>query len=282
MTQAEAGWFDAQYNNRARVPEHPQIFERWQRESAAARLGHRVALGLAYGEGPGERLDVFEPAQPGAPVLVFIHGGWWRSLDKADHSFLAPALVAAGAMVVLPNYDLCPKVDMQAIVMQMVGALAWTHRHAARFGGDPKRIVVAGHSAGGHLAAMLMGCAWKRVGPDLPAGLLSKALSISGVFDLEPIRQVNFLKSDLRLTPADVRRLSPVHLPRPRGVLHATAGALESEEFARQNQLIRQAWGVRAVPACDAVPGADHFTVLDDLAQPAGRLNALARRLLGL
>ena len=282
MATRHSEWLDAQYNNRARVPAHSQIFVRWQDASAAARDRLLRRLDVAYGASPGETLDIFPAARSNAPVLVFIHGGWWRSLDKRDHSFIAPPFVDAGAMVVVPNYALCPAVSIETVALQMTRALAWTHRHAALYGGDAKRIVVAGHSAGGHLAAMLLCCDWKAVGRDLPAQLVRHALAISGVFDLAPISQVSFLKDDLQLTPPAVRKLSPVRFPRPRGFLHATAGALESEEFMRQRRLIRTAWGARAVPPCEPVAGADHFTVLDDLAAPHGALHGLARRLLGL
>ncbi len=245
---------EVQYNNRARVPDHPQVLRRWERASLAARAGSVCHLDLPYGPGAGETLDLFPAAgaaaQP-APVLVFIHGGYWRSLDKSQHSFVAPSFNADGAMVVLPNYALCPAVSVEHIALQLTRALAWTCRHAAQFGGDPARIGVLGHSVGGHLAAMMLSCRWKEVATDLPAGLVAGALSISGVFDLEPLRRTPSLQADLRLTPAAVRRLSPAFFPRPKGGrLYATVGAEESDEFLRQNLLIRDVWGPTAVPVC--------------------------------
>jgi arylformamidase len=185
-------------------------------------------------------------------------------------------------MVVIPNYALAPSVTIEAIALQMVQALAWTWRHAALYGGNPRRIVVAGHSAGGHLAALLLTCRWTAVAPDLPADLLAGGLSISGLFDLEPIRQTRFLQPDLRLTPAAVRRLSPAGLPAPDVPLYATVGGDESEEFLRQNELIRARWGATAVPVCEAIPGFHHLSVLDDLTDPHGRLHRLALQLLRL
>ena len=230
---------------------------------------------------------MFAPeAQRAAPVLVFVHGGWWRSLDKRDHSFLAPPFARRGAIVVVPNYALCPAVSVEQIALQMVRALAWTHSNAARFGGDPARIVVAGHSAGGHLAAMMLCCSWRAVANDgarrLPALLVGSALAISGLFDLAPLRRTPYLQVDLRLTPAAVRRLSPARLAPPAGRLYAVVGADESDEFLRQTALICGAWGARAVPVCEGIPGADHFTALDALADPRQRLHALALQLLGL
>lgn len=275
-------WLDAQYNNRARIPEHAQIFARWAQDSALARERFSPALDLAYGASAAETLDVFPARQPGAPVLVFIHGGWWRSLDKADHSFVAPAFVEAGACVVVPNYALCPAVTIETITLQMVRALAWTRRHVAAHGGDPGRIVVAGHSAGGHLTAMMLSCRWPQVAADLPADLVNAGLSISGVFDLEPIRHTPFLQADLRLTPQAVARLSPAYFPPPDRPLLATVGAQESEEFLRQNRLIRERWGEQAVPVCEAIAGTHHLNVVETLARPGERLHGLALGLLGL
>ncbi len=280
----DPAWLDAQYNNRARVPEHAQLFLRWDEASALARSQSAAArLDLRYGDGDGETLDIFPAAQPGAPVLVFIHGGWWRTLDKADHSFIAPAFNAAGAMVVVPNYALCPAVSIEHIVLQMAAAVAWVWRHAASFGGDRSRIALVGHSAGGHLATMMLSCRWKQFASDLPAQPVAGALSISGLYDLEPLRHTPFLQTDLRLTPASVARLSPAFFPRPRAArLYAAVGLDESEEFQRQNHLIRDVWGPTTVPVCEMVPHGNHFTVLHNLADPAGRLHELALRLLGL
>jgi arylformamidase len=280
MSLTDPAWLDVQYNNRARIPEHPQIFARWAESSQLARERLKSTLDIRYGDEPGETLDVFPAAEAGAPVLVFIHGGYWRSLDKRDHSFVAPAFTAAGACVVIPNYALCPEVTIPQITMQMVHALAWTFRHAARYGGDPKRITVVGHSAGGHLAAMLLACAWQAYGRDLPANLVKNALSISGLYDLEPIMHTPFLKESLRLTAADARKASPALLPAPtHGTLYTVAGAQESEEFLRQNELIRKAWGAQRVPVCEALPGLNHFSVLEALAEPGHRLHRLAMEL---
>jgi arylformamidase len=283
MSRRSPRWHDAQYDNRARIAEHPQILARWFSASAATRERLDAALDVPYGAAPSETLDVFRPQQPGAPVLVYIHGGYWRALDKRDQSFVAAPFVEAGAMVVLPDYALCPAVTIETIALQLVQALAWLHRHAAAFGGDPARIVVAGHSAGGHLAALLLCCDWPSVGADLPPRLVGSALAVSGVFDLEPLRHAPFLAPDLRLDAAAARRLSPARLPRPAGRrLYAVVGADESEEFLRQNRLIARAWGRGTVPVCESVPERHHMNVLHDLADPARRVHRLALELLGL
>jgi arylformamidase len=282
MLAHDAEWHDRQYNNRARVPDHPRIMARWAEASALARGGLTHRLDVAYGDSAAERLDIFPARVPGSPVLVFLHGGYWRSLDKADFSFIAPAFVAAGATVVVPNYALCPEVTIETIALQATRALAWTWRHAEEFGGNPARIVVAGHSAGGHLAAMLLTCRWKDVDAELPLRPVVGAVSISGLYDLEPLRQAPFLQADLQLTPAMVRRLSPAFFPRPRGPLHAYVGADESEEFVRQNRLIRDQWGPSTVPVCEEIPGKNHFDVLESLVDPAGLVHVSALRLLEL
>ena len=280
--QQPPAWFDAQYDNRARIAEHPALLRQWSERSQQARASVPCALDLAYGSDPSERLDVFGPERRGAPILVYLHGGYWRALDKRDQSFVAPPFVAAGAMVVLPNYALCPAVDIGHIVLQLVQALAWVWRHAEAYGGDPARIVVAGHSAGGHLAAMLLACDWRAVSAELPADLVKSALAISGVFDLEPLRHAPFLASDLKLDATSALRLSPAAMAAPRGRLVAVVGGDESEEFKRQNALIARRWGRRAVPVCEAVPGRHHMNVLHELAEPSSRTHRLALDLLGL
>ncbi len=293
----DPAWLESQYNNRLLVPEHAAIMANW---TAASKLvlqqQDSAQLDVPYGDGDGdgagasETLDIFAPTAArgagsgsGAPVMVFIHGGYWRALDKRDHAFVAPAFNAAGALVVVPNYALCPAVSIEHICLQMARALLWVWRNAARLGGDPARIMVAGHSAGGHLAAMLLSCRWKELDATAPAQLLTGALSISGLFDLEPLRHTPFLNQDLKLTPASVARLSPAFFPRPKaGKLYATVGLEESSEFLRQSRLIREVWGPTAVPVCETLPRANHFNVLTQLVNPAGRLHHLALRLLGL
>lgn len=272
---------DRMYNNRELVPGHAEHFRRWSADSADAMRSQPRELDVRYGGGPNEHLDIFPAARSDAPVLFFIHGGYWRALDKRDHSFVAPAFTREGVCVVIPNYALCPAVTVPQITLQMVQALAWTWRHIAKHGGDPHRITVAGHSAGGHLAAMMLSCLWPVYGRDLPAGLVKNALSISGLHDLEPIMHTPFLQPSLQLTPEQVRQASPALLPPPgQGKLYTVAGGDESEEFLRQSRLIQKAWGKTRVPVCEALPGLNHFSVLEAMVQPGHRLNELAMELL--
>jgi arylformamidase len=280
----DPAWLDAEYNNRVRVADSMAQLAKWAEASALAReRSPRKVLDVRYGDGPNETLDVFPAASPNAPVLIYLHGGYWRALDKSDFSFVAPSFVADGAMVVAPNYALCPAVTIEDIALQMVKAVAWTWRHAADHGGDPNRMALVGHSAGAHLAAMLLSCRWKQVDDKLPLTPVAGALAISGLYDLEPIRRTAFLQDDLQLTPTQVNRLSPAFFPRPKaGKLYAVVGADESSEFIRHNQLIRDQWGPTAVPVCETVPSKNHFSVLESLADPKGRLHDLALRLVDL
>ncbi len=286
MALKDAAWHDRMYNNRALVPDFAEHFDRWRQGSELARQQHRCVLDVAYGDGPNETLDIFPASRPDAPVVVFIHGGYWRSLDKADHSFVAPPLLDMGACVVVVNYALCPGTEQQPITvpdiaLQCARSLAWVWRHIGAHGGNRNDMSVIGHSAGGHLAAMMLACRWKALGADLPADLVRKALSISGLFDLEPVRKTPFVQGDLRLTPAQVRRASPALWAAPkRRVLYTVVGGDESPEFLRHNELIRKAWGARAVPVCEALPGLNHFSVVSALTNPAHRLNQLARQLI--
>ncbi len=282
MTRRSGAWLDHQYNNRGRIPEHPSILQGWFDRSAAARERLDAQLDLPYGSGPGETLDVFLPKAAAAPVLVYIHGGYWRALDKRDQSFVAPPFVEAGAMVVLPNHALCPAVSVEHIVLQIARAVAWVHANAAAHGGDPARIVVAGHSAGGHLATMMLCCRWPALAAGLPERVAQSALSVSGVFELEPLRHAPFLAGDLALTAESAHRLSPVFMPRPAAPLVAVVGAEESEEFIRQHRRLARAWGRRGVPVCETVPGRHHMNVLHELAEPSARVHRLALWLLGL
>ena len=296
MTQSNAAWLDRMYNNRGLVPEFDAHFARWQADSVAARQALKGQLDLPYGPAASETLDIFAAQPPsqgsGAPVMVFIHGGYWRSLNKSDQSFIAPVFSKAGACVVIPNYALCPgspthPVTVPDIALQIVKALAWVFRHIDQYGGDPTRITVAGHSAGGHLAAMMMAANWQAYQQDLPAALVKNGLSLSGLFELETIRQTPYLQSSLKLTHAQAKRCSPAWMPPPavsggRGTLFSVAGAMESSEFLRHTALIQSAWGRTAVPVSEALPDLNHFSILESMVQPGTRLNRLALQLLGL
>lgn len=272
MTRS-ADFYNREYNARSRVPNVADIFARWKTDSASARAAsHRAQLDLTYGSGASETLDFFPAGQANAPVFVFIHGGYWRSLDKADFSWVAPELARAGVNVAVPNYALAPAVSIEHIVRQLLAAHAWLWRNARQLGFDRARIAVGGHSAGGHLTAMMLAARWSQWADDLPADLLKGGYAISGLFDLNPIAKTPFLNVDLKLDAQSATRLSPALMPpATRAPLVTSVGGDESSEFLRQNALIGRRWK-RVLRADIAMPGHNHFTVCDDLARPGSAM----------
>jgi len=243
---------EAQYNNRALVPDHPAVMARW-REAAEAARAASPPREIAYGPGPREVMDLFE-AGPDAPVAVFLHGGYWQALDKGWFSGLAPALAVHGVSLAIPSYDLCPDVRLGVILRQVRAAVEAVR---ARTGTRP---VVFGHSAGGHMAACM-----------LSEGRASAAVAISGIFDLAPLIPTS-LNDALRLDAAEAAALSPIHWPVPNGstpggtVLDCVVGGDESPEFLRQSRMMAELWGAKGVDTrYQALPGLNHFTVLDPL-----------------
>ena len=280
MNAPDKALLNKAYNNRELVPEHPRILARWAEDSARARDRMSGHLDLRYGEAPGESIDIFPAKRGDGACLMFIHGGYWRSLDKRDFSFLAPAWVDAGVSLAVVNYDLCPKVAMDEIVRQMLRASRWLWLSAEKYGIDRDRLYVSGHSAGGHLTAMLMCALWPQLDARLPKDLWKGGLAISGIYDLRPLLEVDFLQPDLRLDPALALRLSPAFLPpATRAPVMTCVGGEESSEFIRQNALLGEHW--RSAFAGDIpMPGTNHFSVMDGLADPASALFQGAQRLM--
>lgn len=261
-------YYTDQYDAVAAIPDHPRILTRWLRDSAHVRRTKPALLDLAYGESAAERLDFFPANRSGAPLLIFIHGGWWRSRDKSNFSFMVPAYTQAGFNVVLTNYGLAPAVSMEDITRQQLRALAWLYQRAEDYDFDPQRIVVAGHSAGAHLAAMMMSALWPAFNPALPANLVKAGVLLSGLYDLAPIMHADFVNVDLKLTPQRSALLSPAFMPQAHPAPFISAvGALESDEFKRQNALIGQVWNSNHA-ADIVVPDKNHITICDAFATP--------------
>lgn len=265
--------YEKEYDNRSRVPEHPEIFARWEREGAAYRTAARGEYGLKYGPSPRQTVDLF-PAEDGAPLALFIHGGWWRSLDPSLFSQVAAGPNAHGVSVAVAGYDFCPQVTIASIIEEMRAACLWLWRNFRR------RIFVYGWSAGGHLAACLLAQDWTALAADAPADLVPAAYAISGVYDLVPLLQVS-QNVDLKLDAAEARRLSPLFWSVPAGrTLDAVVGALESSEFLRQSRSIAEGWSARGVATrYGEIAGANHFTAVDPLRE---RDSAMTRRVVEL
>ena len=192
--------------------------------SAATRARLDPVLDVRYGSGEKETLDIFPTDAPNAPVHLFIHGGYWRAMDKSNYSFIADVFHPAGATTVLVNYDLCPAVTLDTIVAQTMRSIAWTFRNIAQYGGDPNRLYVSGNSAGGHLTAMALAHDWEAEG--LPGDIIKGAMPITGAFDCEPVPDIT-VNELVRLDRESARRLSPLRNP-PRSappVLVAVGGA---------------------------------------------------------
>jgi arylformamidase len=286
--QSSAEYFDNQYNNRVRVPNFlAGHFEPWIERSKSVRKQLTPELDINYGKKElNETLDLFGSGGMDKPVVVFIHGGYWRSLDKSDFSFVAETFVEAGACVVVTNYALCPTVSLSQIVMQQVKALVWVYRNIAQYGGDVNRIRVIGHSAGGHLAAMLLACRWQEIGADLPRHVVSRAMSLSGLFDLHPVRSAPTLQGDLQISEQEAMRCSPALMALDNSTdlvskktevkLWSFCGADESPEFLRQNALIEKRWGEQVVTKREALLGLNHFSIVDAMCTTGHYLNRSA------
>jgi arylformamidase len=260
---------DAAYNNTAAVPERDAIVADWAVRSARVRRERQGLLDLRYGNNPRERLDLFLAAAPKAPTLAFIHGGYWQMNDKEGTTFLAEGVLPHGINFALIEYTLAPAARLDRIVDEVRRAAQWLSEHLADYGADPTRLYVSGHSAGGHLTASAM---------TLPA--VRGGLAISGLYDLEPIR-LNYLNEKLGLDAAEAERNSPLlHLPAMAGPLVVAYGTAELPELCRQSIDYAQVWVETGLPGhLLPIDGANHFTILEALADPQG---AIAAALLNL
>jgi arylformamidase len=275
---------DREYRLRERVPDFQRFFDHYEADSAAVRERLTFAADLAYGERPRQRIDLFpavDPGSPGAPLFVFIHGGYWQAFAKEAFEYLVPPFVEAGAAWAAVSYTLAPEATIPEIVDEVRAALVWLWRHGAEHGADPRRLVVCGHSAGGHLAAMMAATDWTAHGA--PADLVKATLPISGLYDLEPLR-LSYQNAVLGLDADQVRVASPIHhRPTTRGPVVLAVGGEETDEFRRQQADFKAAWQAAGAAMAEvAMPGFHHFDVIDALADPASPLHRTARDLLGL
>jgi arylformamidase len=280
---AKALW--SQYNNRSRVdPKWRSALkeQRAQRSAAVRGSGIRQFHDIRFGPHERERLDLFMPEIHGAPLHVFIHGGYWQKNAKEDFSFVSEAFVPAGVAVAVIEYALCPEVTLAELTDQVRRAIKYLWQAAKKYGYDRNNIQVCGHSAGGHLTAMMLATDWMTFSSELPPGLIGSGLPISGIYDLEPIR-LTPLNDATGLSAADIAPLSPIYLdPAVQMPLVVVVGEAESPEFYRQASDFTKVW-----KACGmnvkllTVAGLNHFSILDQLTDPSSELFRTALRLMG-
>lgn len=265
--------YEVEYNNRARVPEHPALMAGWARDAAAYR-DRCAPRAIRYGPGERHTIDFFASTDEG-PIVAFIHGGYWQALDGSSFSHCARGLNAHGIAVAVPTYDLCPNVSVDTIIHQMQSAM----RELAKLG---RPLVVSGHSAGGHLSACMLATDWPALDVSLPKNLVIAAYSISGLFDLVPLVGTSINRA-LGLDQRAATAASPrFWTPPGQGSLDAVVGGNESAEYFRQSRTIVEQWGRAGVPTrFGTVADANHFTAIAPLADPDSaivlRLKELAR-----
>jgi arylformamidase len=266
---------DKQYNPRGTVPDLTPHLVEYRARTDAAKQRLTCHIGLAYGGTEPERLDVY-PAGPGAPVFMFIHGGYWRALDAADSGFMAEAMVAHGICVVAVNYTLAPEASLDEIVRQCRAALAWVHAHIAEYGGDPARIHVSGSSAGGHLSAMLAA----KSAPG--AEFVHSVTLLSGLYDLTLLPQTH-INGWIKLDAESALRNSPLYLlPREGLPIIGTYAPNETAEFKRQSEVYFAACTtIGCKVQTVAVPNTNHFDIVLALADAGSPLSLAVRAVIG-
>ncbi len=257
---------DLQYNARATVPDIAPMLRDYAATSAQARSTLPCALNVAYGAHPDETLDIFYARDSTkAPVFIYLHGGYWRLLSKDDSSFMAPALTAAGMTVVAVNYSLAPAVTLDHIVDQTRRAVVWVQNNIEHYHGDRQKLVIAGSSAGGHLAGMVLAHGWQDTYGFDPNALVG-AMLLSGLFDLTPLVHTH-INEWMRMTEADARRNSPLFaLPDQGSWVLVSYGSNETASFKQQSQDFLATWRAKGFEGEYVdMPGTNHFDLVLEL-----------------
>jgi arylformamidase len=253
--------YDYEYSPSKSVKNTPAYFEQWLNRSAPARDSLNCQLDLAYGEGERETIDLFF-AENSTKWLVFIHGGYWQAMTKNHFSYIAPPLVQSGYNVAVVEYHLCPEVTVATITEQCRKAIAWLYHHASDYDSVCEEMIISGHSAGGHLTAMMFATDWDKY--NMSSSIIKGGIAISGLFDLEPLVQTT-INEPLHLDNASARAISPIHFkPRVDAPMIVAVGGLESSEFHRQSRLIYEtdAWkNIAQAPI--SIENKHHFDVVD-------------------
>ena len=270
-----------QYNPRVSVPEYPELAKVRSAQARKVRESAKSWLNVAYGSSPRELVDIYAADRAGGPVLVYIHGGYWRSGSKEDNCNFVPTFTQRGATVVLVEYDLCPSVTVTDIVRQARAVIGWTYENIIRYGGDPAKLFVAGHSAGGHLTAMALAHDWSK--ERLPTDLIKGAIATSGVYDLEMVMKIS-VQEQVQMTPEVVRQNSPLlHPPRVKCPLVIAVGGAEPKGWQQMSedyfQLCRQ-HGMNVTYLVE--PKANHYTMSERLLDASRPVTQAMLKLLGI
>jgi arylformamidase len=278
---AEMNKYEKQYNARISAPDFQEHFDRWSNESVKTRAALGGYIDVPYGPHPMQKMDIFRARGTSRGTFMFIHGGYWRSMDKGFQSFVANELTKVGITVALPNYELCPKIKLDGIVMQLVQASAWLWRNASNFGAPAGKLVVSGHSAGGHLTAMMAACRFDAYAKDLPRDMIQGYLTLSGLYDIAPIAHVPTVNDDVKITKKLADTCSPALMPpATKAPIYTAVGSIEPEGFHVQNTLLRKKW--KSVVADDLpCPGDHHFNILYRLTQPDDAMFKAVQKLVG-
>lgn len=275
---------DSEYGKYSDPTAAEEAIYRWEKRSKDARSELNCRLDIPYGPSNSETLDVFLATSPNpAPINVFFHGGYWKSLHKDGFSYVAYGLHEDGGITIVVNYALVTEVGFNELVRQCQKALAWIWINADSFGGDRNQLFVSGHSAGGHLVGMMMATNWPAFDPALPVQPIRGGFGISGLYDLEPIR-LSFLNEDLKLTDKDAERNSPAKLERMcLSPLILAVGAKESKEFHRQTVGLANAWKkCGESPELLVMPDHDHFSIATQLGDRKSDLSQKIHAQMGL
>ena len=267
-TSKDITYLSHQYLPRLTIKNSEKYLRESSERSARVRKKTSCKLNVAYGPTKGQICDIFPAPEPNSPVHIFIHGGYWRAkeIQKDTYSHIAKPFTKAGATVVIPNYDLCPDVSITTITMQMRIAVKWIYKNIERYNGDKARIFISGHSAGGHLTAMMAATDWSNEGL-LPKNLIKGIAPISGLFDIKPHRYLPLLQPDLKLTSAEVDAMSPMYLiPKFSGTCIIAVGEREPDLFHWQSLAYAAHLRLNKVQAeYISMPDDNHFSITDRL-----------------
>jgi arylformamidase len=270
-----------QYNPRESVPEYPQLAKVRAAQAKRVRETAKSWLDVPYGNSPREKLDIYAADQPNGTVLVYIHGGYWRSGSKEDNCNFAPTFSRRGTTVVLVEYDLCPQVTVSDIVRQTRQSIAWVYKNIVHYGGDPAKIYVSGHSAGGHLTAMALANDWTKEG--MQQDCIKGAVATSGVFDLDMVMKIS-VQEQVRMTPEIAKANSPfLNPPKVKCPLVVAVGGGEPKGWQQMSEDYYNYCKDRGMNVQYLiVPGANHYTMSEKLLDESNPLTQAMIKQMGL